>query len=463
MPQICTATGCEVRLPYNHFVSVNFEDYTRVISSDCSGVAVLFTDDEGLVDQSDLLSGAYLSTAQNERKQNVFGMGDVIAHWQEGSRTYQELFWYFTAPRKKGFRPNSIVVAYWDRAGGESLVEAKVELDKCFCCYMWVSHVSHGTDDVAIMDTGVQIAFAQALAADEKIPCFPTGDEAALAASNTEIATIPGQAGSTSIPAAFFLNWIDAGCTWNYNDAAGMPQTKPWVEPHHIMGLGIGSSYKFSDLDYNFTFFQKPPRFGWPGAHSSKLTQSEIINVTGTSPDTGYLIDSARSVNVYVASKSQTRGFIEGMTADGRFIDQLAKQYVISADMRDLLLNYVANQTSAAKFTDETDLASLDTLLMSRIRLYISKDIFPDLLPARIRDDIENFPDYQWSTRFENIIAGGDGFAWVLARQPLDLMTEAEQSQRFGPIYTLCYISNQPLHRPRMTICSTIKPSQIAA
>ncbi|NKB76254.1 MAG: hypothetical protein GKR96_04245 [Gammaproteobacteria bacterium] len=454
MPISCTTSACQVKLPYNHFIDLQYQDYTRVISADCSKNLVVFTDDAGLIDQDDSLSGAYLSA--DNRRVGVFSSDDVALHWSECSRTYQELAWFFNASIGAGNRPASITVALRD--SGESWVEAYSELTRCFSCFRWVTHVSHDINDDPFHDLADQITFGLLARSDRKIPIFPTADSTALTADFAETGSIPGQSGSTQSGIAWALMWHDAGCTYSCDNGATI---KDWYQPDHIMLAAVGASYGFSDANYNWTAFMKPPQ-GWPGARTSTLSQNEIINVTGTAPSTGFMTDATRSVNVYVGSEANTSGFLEGITDNGYFIDDIAKRFAIEIDMMKAQLDFIHGATYNPGLTSEADLNKFDAIMLSKIQSYISKNIFPNRPPARIADNIDQYPDYKWSTRFSNIIAGGDGFAWVLARQPLDEQSVADQSQRFGPVYNLCFIGNRALHRPRIIICSTIKPSQIA-
>ena len=500
MPIICDNSGCQYKVDNSHFIGVSFRDLTKVVSSDCSRNFVFFTDDPGVINtnsasynlwdstieyaKGSVIKGAddkvyqslvdgnldsdpvsssvdwtskYLASEVLLTKQNVFSLPDVSTHWQECSRTYQKLSFFFNISKGRGQRGSSIVVAYRDPS--ESWEDAYNRLTECFTCFRWVGHVDIGADGATLYaDQPEQISFATLLRSERKIPMFPTFDEVNLKTSFSEIVTTPGKSGSTNVGAAWFLAYQNDNCTYQCEDQPQSTISKPWYQPNDVMAAAVASSYGFTDTSYNWTLYMKPPK-GWPGAKTHELTRNEIINITGVSPDTGFLNDAARSVNVYVASQAGTSGFLEGMTDDGYFIDDIAKRYAIEEDLIKTILEY-QHSTEDAILTSESDLLSLDNLMTQKARTYINKGMVLDKLPDTL--DLDSNPEYKWSNSYDNIIAGGDGFGWVLARRPLEEFSDGELSQRFGVVYEFCFISNRPLHRARINACSTIKPSQIA-
>ena len=368
----------------------------------------------------------------------------VAEHWNECSMTFQDLQFFFTNTAGRGERATSLLVAYRDPS--ESWEEAYARLTKCEKCFLYVTHVAATAADQSVLyaDTADQLSFATAVASDNKIPMFPTFDKTNLILSNTETSTIPAQAGVTGVNAAFFLT--KDGCTLNCTDEANAAQSFPFYQPNHVMAAATAASYGFTG---NWTLFMKPAS-GWNGARAHQLTLSEIQNVTGINSSGEFSSDATRSVNLYVRTEQKNAGFVDGLMANGTPIDVVSKRIMIQKTLIDTVSNYLHTRVDDIALS-EASLSGLDATMRILARTFVNKGIPIDDLS----ESQASLPEFQWSTRYSNILAGGDGKGWVLARIPTAEVSDIDISNRKGVVYNFCYIPNSPLHRLTIQVCST--------
>lgn len=428
MPIDCASPPCERVLPASTIINV-FADTPIEANDDCSTNLIYLLDDAGVVNTASN-SAAWLSTTSRSRV--VSSVDEVKLHFTACSRVYYELTTFFGFKFGALKRPRSIVLVYFD-SSSETMLDALNEFYQCNQCFYTLTHVAYDRNNAAIADSEAQLELAEwASAFDTRVVLPSINIEAAINVGDEQSNAYKSKQVSHANAVYQLLNEecvpvLDAQCqpTDTLRNVWGV---------QHLVLAGVISSVSSNADTYQYnTKFKPLGGEQLSGVTTAQLSQSETYIAIGSNPILGGVqANAAHHFNVYhnVAGK---RFLMEGLTATGDFIDDMAqRRYVRDRLNNDLMALLVDTQDVSM-----TDLNQLKGAITSAIRRFIKQGIISDK------------PNAIDKSQFNDIYLQGNG--WVLRKAPTQ---QSNIASRITPNFTLCYVRDGGTNYISIGLCA---------
>ena len=451
-------TFCSADLNVDFMSSVSAAAVTNIIDRTCNQ-AFLLTDDGGLNDVDDPLSGAWLS-ATGVRTRYIAEPAEVLDHYPRTSEVYKAAEAFF-GNRNRGLA-SYFLLGFWDKAGGEGVATALDIIAACNGCFCHGTLVHFDSTGAEIFDTADALAFAEWFNVNGKMSYQDSFDElhedntdttnitAQIAAQNFECQSIVYQ--KVRCQKAFDANGdpvlIPAGdpLVDHLGDpivpAAVSDGTIQALEPYYpyeaFMLAGYAAGVDFTQRNSGYSMNYKPQGGGgWAGIAPSGFDSTQVISVTGVLPDATQVPNNNGQANVYVQTGGSPHMF-PGLTATGRWIDCCHLDKFLRKQLKDRIANMFINNRRIPY-----DQNRGGTLVLNELQ-----QVF-----QRAQSNLHFTTDpVDWEgLGYEDIQREGTG--WVITAETYEVQDAATRAIRKAPIYKFCYVKANAIHHVPIEIC----------
>ncbi len=426
----CDTVHCPTNLPIDRVVRVQIDDNTLVFDRSCMEAQLLLTDDPGLIDGGDPLSGDYLST--DARVRVIGSLSDAANHWESTSETYKALEAFFI----EYSRPVVIKVGFISFEDDEETpVDALNEIVKCDNCWYVINIVHEYMDGTTIFDNLLLDVVAEWAEANKKLFLTDSRDIGLQTPTNTtNIAYRLWALGLRRTAVFYHEGWCEVIID-NTGAEIGTETVYPYLSVKagaYICGSDlneVGSAYtlKFK----NFT-----------GVRTSNLTSDIVTSVTGFIPGTGLDRQVGHFANMFVQLGGE-RIMVEGTTVSGHFIDIVHALDWLAAKAQQSIYQVLLGKTSDSNkrkipYT-ERGLALIDGALIDLGAQATASGI--------ISDDV--------GTGFETEGAEGEFLgAFKVQRESVNSQPLERRAQRLSPPYSMCFRVAGAIHWVDLRQCA---------
>ena len=432
---------CNPGLGTGHSTTVTISDQTLQLDTTCNN-ALIVTDEAGYLDSADPTGDAFLFTdiQQGARAQVITSVADALLHFDADSQVVEIARLVF-ANQNNGIS-TFFYVGYWDKAGGETIVDALDAIEACQPCWLPFALVKVDAADADIIDTIDHDAAASWAIANDKF--FSSASHDVALANPIDNTNVKGRMAALGYKTTA-IEYIPAKCRVipDPNDAT-QTITEDWHPYREVLLPMFMANVDFESAGSPYTWAYKPQSAQWVDVPVDNIDGSTKVAVTGTFPNGALNPANNGHANVYVNDFGNP-GEWPGRTVTGHWIDEQHLLLWLKKRLRQLIATLMSNNRSISYENTRGRALFLNTISEFMTVVYNA---------GWLNQDGGAFDDSYLRTG-----PGSSGFG--LRTADYQSVTGARRSSRVAPPMEVCFIPAGSVHVLPITLCALADPTPV--